>query len=132
VSTKLNREWKNKLSREVRTVMRKAIRDAVDMEFTADVVDEWLQEFLKGKCCYLSFNEGVPDILIGLGHGDVAESFTPELSLDDYSGSGGLRRPEQLRDVLEQMVGIQKFIVQLEDGRRKLEAVVEAYKKRQP
>ena len=128
--TKLDDTWKQELSAYVRDVMREAVLTAVGSEFTTDVVDAWLQEYLKGRCCYLSFNEGKPEILLGLGHGDVAEVFTPELMLDDYGMLKGLETPMQVDDIRQQIKGIKAFVAQLEDALRHLESRIATFKER--
>lgn len=96
-----------------------AMRDALDeamKKVSTDVIDAYVSGYLEEADCWLRFEDGEPVILVGLGPGDAICNFTPEMSLDDYASTGGIRSEEQLEDVNQQIDGIRMLIDELMTG----------------
>jgi hypothetical protein len=105
--------------------MRRAVEEALDKVIAAqlfDTVDTFLDHFFSAEemDCWLSFSDGRPDILVGVGPGDTAASFTPQVTLELYNGRP--LHPAQREHLKEQAVAIRKFIGELQEAADLLEA----------
>lgn len=91
--------------------------------------DEFLQDYLDDEefDCWLTCEEGRPQVLIGIGRGDVAASFDLDLDdcMDDYPD--GLRSPEQLEDVIGKIAVIGKMISRLQEVQSRMQDQADHY-----
>jgi len=98
-------------------------------ERMTEVVDHFLQEFLvdEDMNCWLSFEDGNPRILVGIGPGHCAASFQPSLFNDPYRLTGGPTSKAQHDDLVERVATMKKFIALLADNCKDLETQIAAY-----
>lgn len=120
------------LSAELSSSLQAAFKDAIEQAMSGDEVTELVNDFvddwLKDRDCWLSFRHGKPEALIGFGEIEAADSFDVTVSIDDYMGIGGPYEGDQSRYVQEQIDGIDAFINEMMQRRQDL---VEALKHKQ-
>jgi hypothetical protein len=109
----------------LRNDMPKALQHAmIEMvdERVFDSVDQMLDRFFHqdDMDCWLSFTRDGPTILIGMGPGDCAAQFSPELSIETYFDDKISFAEEKA--VLDQIAGLKPFVAKLTESLRLLEA----------
>lgn len=102
-------------------------------ERMTETVDVFLQQFLTDEDmnCWLSFEDGKPRILIGIGPGHCAASFQPSLFNDPYKLTGGPATKAQHADLVERVKTMEAFIDSLITNRNELETQIAAYEAKQ-
>lgn len=98
-------------------------------ERLTETVDHFLQEFLADEDmnCWLSFEDGHPRILVGIGPGHCAASFQPALFNDPYRLTDGPKSQAQHADLVERVATMDKFIAMLTENRQQLEMQIATY-----
>jgi hypothetical protein len=119
------------VSDELKAKISEALRDALVNEIrqvSADVFDEYVNEYLNDCDCWLRFEDGEPIIEIGIGPTSSASgSFTPEIYVEDYARCGGPCSEEQLHDVLQQIDGMKLFAATLVETMAGLQKKADEY-----
>jgi len=101
-------------------------------ERMTETVDQFLQEFLNDDDlnCWLSFEDGQPRILVGIGPGHCAASFRPTLFNDPYRTTGGPISKAQCLELSERVATMTAFIDTLIANRTDLQTQIAAYEAR--
>lgn len=119
----------------MRDAFKTALKEAMAQMSCDQVWDEWEQfllDDLKESQCWLSFHDGSAEVLVGLGVGDAAHSLTPQLSAETYDNVA-VQWPGQVRDIQEQIEGIDAFMLDLKNLREQLtDALARSLKKPKP
>jgi hypothetical protein len=111
--------------------VKAAVRDVLqDDAFWRDVEHTLNKELREGWCEIRFRRHGATVFVAGSNALDVVHDFSkPRLKFDDYGdvvrSTGHQPGPDQIEDIKEQIVGIDRFIKQLKRGRAELQRMVD-------
>jgi len=106
---------------ELPKAVHRAMIEAMDTQIF-ESIDRMLDQFFNQEDmdCWISFDSEGPNVLVGVGAGDCAASFEPQLSFEYYQRENISSDQEQ--DILDQIAGIKNFMAELDQSLRLLEA----------
>lgn len=116
----------------LKLVMRTAIRDAL-LDLMSDdnvfaVVNEMIQEELDESYCWLEFDDEGVTAFVGIGDGDVLKVIRPVgIEIESYANVE-TAFPDHLDDLRTRLVGLDKFLAQLQEARDRLNAEIQSDK----